>query len=300
MELRHLRYFLAVAETENVSRAALKLHVSQPALSRQVRDLEEELGFSLFDRGPKSLRLTPAGEAFVIEARAIMARAEAGVQAARAVAKGSGAELHVGYAPSLTARILPAALRKFQGELPGARVKLHDLSTEEMLTGLREGRLQIALVVRLTRAMQRGLRFEELMRDAMCLAVGPKHPLAAKRRVALAEIARQPLITYTRKDYPEAHENLWSIFGAIKARPRIVEEHDSVNSLIAAIEAGTGVAVVPHSLTCTSGPRLKLIAIDPPPEPLVIGAAWPNGRLLPLAERFLRCARESAPDAKGP
>src|SRR5687768_8325510 len=148
MELRHLRYFIAVAEEENVSRAALKLHVSQPALSRQVRDLEEELGFLLLERSAKSVRLTDAGRAFLTEARAVLQRTDEAVKTARAVAT-RGGELHVGYAPSLTARMLPATLRAFQAELPEVRVKLHDFSTEEMLAGLREAKLQLAFVVRL-------------------------------------------------------------------------------------------------------------------------------------------------------
>src|SRR5712671_2223153 len=167
MELRHLRYFIAAAEEENVSRAALKLHVSQPALSRQIRDLEDELGFLLLERSAKSVRLTQAGRTFLIEARGMLQRVEEGVKAARAIATSGTVELHVGYAPSLTARILPPILRAFQAELPNARVRLHDFSTEEMLAGLREGRLQVAFVVRLTRAMLRGLRFEELVRDSM-------------------------------------------------------------------------------------------------------------------------------------
>src|SRR2546425_8481628 len=101
MELRHLRYFIGVAEEENVSRAALKLHVSQPALSRQVRDLEEELGFLLLERGAKSVRLTEAGRTFLVEARAVLQRADEAVKAAQAIADGGG-ELHVGYAPSIT------------------------------------------------------------------------------------------------------------------------------------------------------------------------------------------------------
>jgi len=216
------------------------------------------------------------------------------VKAARAIAIGGSGELHVGYAPSLTARILPPTLRAFQAELPNVRVKLHDFSTEEMLTGLREGPLQIAFVVRLTPALLRGLRFEELARDPMCLAVPPKHPLAGRRTVTLAEVAREPLITYSRKDYPDAHEMLVGMFAAIKSKPRIAEEHDSVSSLIAAVEAGNGVAIAPESLTCTAGPRLKLIPLLPAPAPLVIGAAWAKDRLTAAAERFLKCAKETA------
>src|SRR5687768_1749318 len=157
MELRHLRYFIGVAEEENVSRAALKLHVSQPALSRQIRDLEDELGFSLLERSAKSVRLTEAGRKFLAEARAVLQRAEEAIGAARLIA--NGGELHVGYAPSLTARILPQTLRAFQAELPHVRVRLHDFSTEEMLAGLREGKLQMAFVVRLSPAMLRGLQW---------------------------------------------------------------------------------------------------------------------------------------------
>src|SRR5438105_9999631 len=118
VELRHLRYFVAVAEMENVSRAALKLHVSQPGLCRQIRDLEDELGFLLLQRSAKSVRLTEAGRAFLIEARAVLQRADDAVKAARAIATGGRGELHVGYAPSLTARILPPTLRAFHADLP--------------------------------------------------------------------------------------------------------------------------------------------------------------------------------------
>jgi LysR family transcriptional regulator, benzoate and cis,cis-muconate-responsive activator of ben and cat genes len=293
MELRHLRYFIGVAEEENVSRAALKLHVSQPALSRQIRDLEDELGFQLLERSAKSVRLTEAGRVFLIEARAVLQRAEDAVKAARTIATGGG-ELHVGYAPSLTARILPPTLRTFQAESPGVRVKLHDLSTEEMLAGLREGELQIAFIPRPTPAVLRGFRFTELVRDPVCLAVAPKHPLAGRRTVTLAEAAREPLITYNRKDYPDAHEHLTAVFAAIKSKFRIVEEHDSVSSLIAAIEAEVGVAVAAQSLICTAGTRLKLIPISPAPEPLIVGAAWVKGRLTATAERFLKFAQEVA------
>ena len=113
VELRHLRYFVAVAEMENVSRAALKLHVSQPALSRQIRDLEDELGFSLLERTAKSVRLTDAGRAFLDNARALLQNADEAVTKARAVASAEPTELHVGYSPTPTAEILPIILRAF-------------------------------------------------------------------------------------------------------------------------------------------------------------------------------------------
>ena len=297
MELRHLRYFVAAAEEENVSRAALRLHVSQPALSRQIRDLEEELGFLLLTRSAKSVRLTPAGRAFLSESRAVLQRADEAVKAARAIADGGAGEIHVGYAPSLTARILPQTLRRFQAELPVIRVVLHDSSTEEMLRWLREGKLQLAFIVRATPTMLRGFEFEAMIHDPLCVAAAPGHRLARRPSITLVEAAREPLITYTRKDYPEYHEFLFKLLtGGGGGKPRIAEEHDSVTSLIAAVEAGAGIAVVSESVGCIAGSRLKLLKFAPPPPPFVVGVAWLTPQLTGPAERFLHCARETARD----
>ena len=299
MELRHLRYFVAVAEAENVSRAALKLHVSQPALSRQIRDLEDELGFLLLERTSKSVRLTEAGRAFLAESRAVLQRADAAVKTARAIATGGRGELHLGYAPFPTARILPPTLRAFQGTLPNVRVKLHDFSTEEMLTGLREGKLQIAFLVRPTPPMLRGFRFEELLRDPVRLAVPPDHPFARLRSIPLARAATEPWVALSRDDYPEYHEFLAALFSRTKIKPRIVEEHESTASLVSAVEAGCGLAMAPQTLACSFGPRLKLIPFSPAPEPLVIGAVWLKAGLSAAAERLLDCAKEAAASVKG-
>ena len=276
MELRHLRYFVAAAEQENVSRAALKLHVSQPGISRQIHDLEEEIGFPLFERSAKALKLTDAGRKFLDEARAVLQRADEAVKNARAVAGGMGIEIQVGYAPSLTIQILPRALRAFQAKFPKARVALHDLSTEEMLSGLRAGKLQVALMVRSPRKMLRGLQFQELARYPMCAALAPKHPLAEFQTVSLDQLAKEPLIAYSRRDYPEYHDMVKEIFGHGRL-PQIAEEHDSVTSVIAAVESGRGFALVPKCVEFMAGPRVKLIPLAPPPGPIPVGAVWKKG-----------------------
>lgn len=287
MELRHLRYFVAVAEMENVSRAAVKLHVSQPALSRQIRDLEEELKVTLLERGAQSVRLTGAGRVFFREARAVLARADQAVAAVREQSGGPNLELHVGYAPSLTAQILPGALRNFQREFPRTRVLLHDLSTEEMLAQLRAGKIHLSLMVQPCAKALRGLRFAELARYPMCLAMANSHPLARRRSVTRESAARENLVAYTRADYPEYHAQL---AGQLGAKLNIVEEHDSAMSLIAAVESGRGVALVPACLACLAGGRLKLVPLLPAPAPLIVGAVCRT--VAPAAvEKFIAAAK---------
>lgn len=274
MELRHLRYFVAVAEEENVTRAAERLHVSQPPLSRQIRDLEQELGIALFERSAKSVRLTEAGRLFLNEARAVLQRADEAARAVKAIGSGAGGELHVGFAPSLAVDILPRALRQFQSEAPGVRVQLHDMSTEEMLCGLRENKIAVALMIQQPAQNLRGLHSVELQKYPASVAVSPLHPLARRKQVSLADILNERILGYSQKEYPEFLHWFARLPWPEKKAPRIAEEHDSVTSLIAAVESGRGVAVAPDSLACLAGPRLKLIQLQPQPEPFSVIGVW--------------------------
>jgi DNA-binding transcriptional LysR family regulator len=273
MELRHLRYFVAVAEEQNVTRAAARLNVSQPPLSRQIRDLEDELGVALFNHTARSVRLTEAGHAFLKDAQAVLERADAAVQNAKAIASGRQGDLHVGYAPSLTVDLLPRALRLFEKENPGVRVHLQDLTSQEMLRGLRDGKLHAALLVQVSAKTMAGLTFEELQRCAVCVAIPPAHRLARARKIGLEDVLAEPIIAFTLADYPEFHLWVDDLFAAMKRAPLIKEEHDSVTSLIAAVEAGHGVALVLEPFRCFA-PRVKVRALVPPPPPLALGVAY--------------------------
>lgn len=291
MELRHLRYFVAVAELNNVSQAAQKLRVAQPALSRQIRDLEEELGVALLARTSRGVSLTEAGKVFADEARSVLSRAETAIQSARAAARGEAGEIHLGYAPSPTAELLPRTLHAFQNAAPGVRVVLHDSSTEEMLRGLREGRLQIALLVRPCDDALRGLTFEALQSYPMCVAVSPRHPLARQATVSLQRLLAEELVTYARADYAEYHALLEEVFAPVGRVPVIAEECDSSSSLIAAVEARRGVAIVPSVLRCLAGGRLKLKRLRPEPKALDVGFACLKGELKPAARRLAETLR---------
>src|SRR3954462_6550456 len=147
MELRHLRYFLGVGEALNFTKAAAQLRVAQPALSRQVQDLEDEIGVDLLKRSPRGVTLTAEGKLFLEEVRDLLKRADESVEKVRALARGEYGELHVGYAPTPTFEILPPALAAFQKAVPSVQVLLHDMSSEEIADGLRSGALQLAVTV---------------------------------------------------------------------------------------------------------------------------------------------------------
>ena len=295
MELRHLRYFVAVGQEENMSRAAVKLHVSQPALSKQVRDLEDEIGFSLLRRTAKSVRLTEAGRVFLDNARALLRHADEAVKEARAIATVEPAELHVGYSPTPVAEILPKILRAFQKKMPNVHVRLHDWTNQAILDGVRDGRLQLGLIVRPPKASSlRDLRYEELFQDRVCLAVAPQHPFARRRAIPLTEVAAEPLICLTREDYPEYHDYLSITFSKVKQKPRIVEEHDSMAGILSSVEAGAGVAFGGDVFGYSFGPRVKVLHLTPEPKPISIGLAALKGKLSPSAEKFWQCAKEAA------
>lgn len=260
MELRHLRYFIAVAEEENVTRAAARLHVAQPSLSRQIRDLESELAVPLFDHAARTVRLTEAGRHFLTEAREAVARVEQAIGSLRNFANGLEGECHVGYAPSLTTKLLPQALREFQTECPRIRVRLHDLSTEEMLAGLRARSLNAALLVKPSNPSLDGLVFSEIVRYRPCVAMPLSHPLSADPEVDVDALADEPFVAYSRSDYPEYHVWFEQIFKSAKS-PRILAEYDSSTSLIASIESGCGLGLVQEGFESLAGTRLAIRVI---------------------------------------
>ena len=293
MELRHLRYFVAVAEEQNVTRAAARLHVSQPPLSRQIRNLEDELGIKLFDRDARAVRLTEAGRVFLTEARSVLQRAEDAVERAKDAAGGKRGEIRVGYAPSLTVELLPRALKYFRESNPGVRVQLHDLSTQEMLSGLIEGKLHVAMMVQVPKKVLAGLVFEELQHLPVCAALHPAHPLARARRIGLEQVAKERLITFTVADYPEHHARLAELFAPLKCSPQIVEQHDSMSSLIAAVESGRGVSVIAQLLNGPASPRLKVRPLQPAPPPLGVGIVYGRKFRSPATDKFIAAVRRA-------
>ena len=293
MELRQLRHFVAVAEEGNISRAAQRIFLTQPALSRQIKALEDEIGQCLLERQAHSIRLTAVGEALLGEARELLQHAEQMIERVRGT--GRGVRLRVGYAPSLAAGMLSAAVANFTQAHPNARVELFDLATKEMLAGLESEKLDVAVTVGQPRDT-RGLVWTPLARAAWQLAVHRNHPLAQRKRVTPAEVAVEPLLVFCQRDYPEYWEIVGRWLREHRLRPRIAGEYDGVDSLLAGVESGLGVAVVTTRTADRLPKRVQLRPLASPPDPLCIAAGHRTSKAddKPLAV-FVGELRKAAP-----
>jgi len=271
MELRQLRYFVAVAETGNISRAAQRIFLTQPALSRQIKALEDEIGQCLLERRAHSVHLTPAGEVMLREAREILQHADQVIERVRATS--SGGRLRIGYAPSLASGLLSPAVANFTQVHPGTRVEMFDLSTEEMLTGLEAGKLDVVVTVGPDNET-RGLKWAHLVRTPWRLAVASNHPLARSPRVKPAEVAREPLLVFRQHDYPEYWAAVTGWLNDNGVRARIAGEYDGGDSLLAAVESGLGVAIVTARTAHLFPTRVRLKILAAAPQPLCIAAGY--------------------------
>ena len=294
MELRHLRYFIAVAEEQNISRAALRLHISQPPLSRQIRDLEHELGVRLFDRTAHAVRLTAAGWAFLEECYGALRQIDRAVRAARAAEGTKGKQLQLGYAPGPTQAFLRDVLRRLRAEDPQLRVVLHDLSTQEIIHGVQSGELNAGLVVEPESSLLRDLVFETVRLDDQMVAVMKDHPWAKRKAINRTQLPDAAWVMLSKRDYPEHREKIARMLGVPVTRLNVVEECDSGTSLIASIESGAGIAVISNSLASVVGDRLRLIPIRPKPPPSAVGVLSSSSRRDPLTERLRLAARKAA------
>jgi DNA-binding transcriptional LysR family regulator len=289
MELRQLQLFLAAAEEGSITAAAKRMHLTQPALSRQVKALEEELGVELFTRGAHSVNLTPAGTTLLEEGRKLLERAERVVKQVRATAEGE--PLRIGYAPSLAGSLLGHALERFSQIHPRVRVQLSDCSSAEMRDGLIQGRLDVVVTVPWEGDTQ-SVGWTTIRRHRMGLAVPETHPLAKKKKIPLATLDGQKLLLYSRTDYPEYWQAITRLFREHGLQAKVAGEFDGVTSLGAALAAGLGVAFV---ALASRFERVVIRPIDPEPEPVCVAAGVNLGRdLSPVVGVFVEEMRAVA------
>ena len=297
MELRHLRYFTAVAAHGSFNRAANTLHLTQPALSRQVKDLEEEMGVRLLVRGTNAVTLTDVGELFYEDARDILARADQAVRKARGESRSE--VLRVGYAPSSTVGILPGALENFQALAPRVRIELADLSPREMKEQAREGLLDLLITPEAGVTDMPDFQWSELRRISPVLVMPESHPLAKLKKIAPARLCDLPLIGLARENYPDYVPTIRSMLRPFGVNPRFVAMiNDGISTLFPALEANRAVAILPSGVVAMM-PRTLVARIFSPALPDVsVKVGVPAARANPHASTFARLLREEVSRAK--
>jgi DNA-binding transcriptional LysR family regulator len=298
MELRHLRYFLAVGEASNFTKAAARLRVAQPALSRQMQDLEDEIGVELLLRSPRGVTLTAEGRLFLEEVRELLKRTDESVEKVRALVRGEYSELHVGYRFP-TREILLSALATFQKAVPGVKVLLHDLSFDELIAGLRNATLEIAIMLQPTGEQFAGIEFEPLRTYRYYVALTAAHPFARLKSVPLEKVVAEPLIGLRRKDY---RKYLNRIFAPTGVKPHIGMECDTFGSILIEVEAGHGIALCVPLSRLAASKRMLYRPLTGTTETLSVGIARATkGGVTSAGEKFceiLRTTLDRATTAK--
>ena len=249
----------------------------------------------LLERRAKSVSLTEAGRVFLEKARAILKETDDAVAKVRALAGKTETELHVGDWPLATGRIMPGLLRAYQKAMPNVKVKLHDWPVEKNIAGVRDGRLQLAIIHPAAQG-KRARGASGSNRYSPCAFVLPFHATIHSRSeqsVSLADAAREPFIGLTREEYPRYQEYLDAIFARVNDKPRVVEEHDGWSGVFSAVSAGTGVAITSDAFSYAFGDRIKLLRLTPEPKRVAIGILTRRGKLGPAAEKFSECAKDA-------
>lgn len=295
MELRHLRYFVAVAEELNFNRAAKRLHIAQPPLSRQIRDLERELGTPLFDRVPRGVELTAAGRAFLPEARLTLAQAERAQRTAQRAARGEVGRLRVGFVEAAShSGILPEVLGFFRMHLPSIGLSLFEMDSLEQTEAFREERIDLGLMHGAPADADRWLKVEPVYAEPLVSAVPETHPLATRARIALSEFADEPFLLFPRHVAPAMYDDVIARCRAARFSPRVVQTVAGWHTLAALVGAGVGVTFVPRSLTHPRRPDVAHPAVRDLAVQMEITAAWKTGDRSPVRERFVTALRAVA------
>jgi DNA-binding transcriptional LysR family regulator len=298
VELRQLRYFIAVAEAGSFSRAAEKIHVSQPPLSTQVRNLERELGVRLFDRGNRGASLTDAGTAFLEDARAVLARMEQAQGRARRAERGEVGLISVGFVSLADFGILPSVLKRFRAAHPQVEVELHELTTDAQMRELRASRLDVGIA--LAPVNEPDLGFERLLQEPLLIAVPLNHP-AAKRHSAvnLRDFSDENFIVPPREVAPGLYDLIVSRCRSADFVPRITQHARQMQTVIGLVSSGMGCALVPASVRNLKRPGVQYRTLRGTPALLEIGVLKRATLKRPQVDNFIETLRRAAKLANG-
>ncbi|MEO3962333.1 LysR substrate-binding domain-containing protein, partial [Chromobacterium piscinae] len=262
MELRHLRYFIAVAEELHFTRAAERLHIGQPPLSQQIQALEAELGAPLFRRHQRKVELTPAGQQLLPRARQILADSAAAAAAVRRAANGETGELRIGFTSSLPLTpILHHSLQHYRRDYPEVRLTLSEMFTAGQFDALERRQLDLGFVRFNGPTPSPLIRVEELHRDRLLAVVPSAHPLAAEKALALSRLAGEPLIGYPRESGSGLSDVVRQLALQNGLELKMVQEAGEAITQIGLVAAGVGIAILPSPLECVQIPAVRYVPL---------------------------------------
>jgi len=292
VELRQLRYFAAIAEAGSFTRAALRLHVSQPPLSTQIRALEQELGTRLLARTNRGVTLTGAGAVFYEETRAVLARLDGARRKALQADRGDVGTLSVGFVSIADYGILPPALKGFRGQFPLVEVQLHELTTDAQIRELRASRLDLGLG--LAPVEEPDLEFKRLLREELVLAAPSDHPAARGGAVDLRSLSKASFIVPPRDVAPGLYDLTISRCRAAGFAPRIVQNARQMQTVIGLVSCGMGLALVPASVRNLKRTGVSYQHLRGRPALIELGILRRREPESALAGHFIRALHEAA------
>jgi LysR family hca operon transcriptional activator len=297
VELRHLRYFVAVAEELSFTRAAMRLHTSQPSLSQQIRQLEAAVGVALLERSRHHVTLTGAGRIFLREARDILGRIEHAGRLAKQAADGRAGELSVGTFPAADVRILPVLRPLVAERLPDLRLVLHSKYAVEPISGLLAGTLDVAFIRGPIESAE--IEVLELLRERIVVMLPAHHPLARRKRIPVKSLHDLPCITMDRALSPVLYDAISALYRQARIRMHAVSTADNVLGHLRLVQEGMGFALLPESMGALLPPGVvaKPLDSDAPPTVSVV-LAWKAGNTSPLVRAFADLVRQCCGDAK--
>ncbi len=277
MELRQLKYFKAVAEELHFGRAAQRLNISQPPLSMQIRNLEDELGFELFHRTNRKVELSDAGREFLDGARRVLAQAEQAVQQARQVARGLAGSLVIGFMGPAMDGPLPEAVKAFRDNYPRISLTFEEMSSAEQVAALKAGAIDLG-VVRAFGRTPPGVASMPFWREEYVLAMATDHRLAGKDSARPDELADEELILFPRQMQPELYDAVIAAFHAQGVTPRVGQHARTKQNALALAAAGLGLAIVPKTTAQTRPGTIKAVELKADLPLVEISLAWKLGR----------------------
>lgn len=285
MELRHLRYFVAVAEQLSFGRAAARLHISQPPLSRQVRALEDELGAPLFVRTKRSVALTPAGAALLPEARRLLREADALKDGARHIAAGEIGTLALGFIALAAYNLVPVVAPEFRRRHPGVKLVLRESTTDVLLAALKQGEIDAGLV--LPPVDDPSLRYVPLFEDALVAALPAGWRGGGTAAISLKSLAAEPFILFPRKVGSGLYDAIVSFCRRSGFSPRIEQEAIQMQTIVSLVAARMGVALVPASLRNMRRAGVVYRPLVERSPTVEIGLAWRTADRAPAVQAFV-------------